>query len=48
MHFARLDRARERFLVRVRNHQHSSADGVLRDNHHGSGVFVEANVVQID
>src|SRR5258705_6309184 len=48
MHFACLDRARERFLVRVRNHQHLSAGGVLRDNHHCSRVFVEANIVQVD
>ena len=47
VHLARLDRARERFPVGVRNHQHSSGRGILRDDHYGSGVDGEFDVVEI-
>ena len=47
VHLARLDRARERFPVRMRNHQHSSRRGILRDDHYRSSVDGELDVVEI-
>jgi hypothetical protein len=48
VHLACLDRARERFPVRVRNHEDSSGCGVLRDDHYRSGVDWEFDFVQVE
>jgi hypothetical protein len=47
VHLAGLDRARESFPVRVRNHQDPSRRRILRDDNYGSGVDGEFDFVEI-